>query len=481
MSEQGTAANVSIGGWGRASFLSQLGLKPRIMLFFFTPPVVLVAFAVSGIGVFSRSTTLMLAGTFIWALLLGLMLMIAMPATDRLLQNQTGWLSRGALTIFIAVFIFGILAVVAVLTMGSWFHPADNPEGVLTKALVSLEHGFAYNDATALCHQAAENLLSGKNPYANANVVKAMLEFGGFPDKVTKLREGKFANMFPRPDSRQAEQLWDEAIRHPEQIPVEFESKVCYPAGCFLIPAPFLLMGITDLRIVYLIFVLAALAWVIWFIPGKMKLVFAGAALISLELWKGIANGENGVLCFALLLIAWALVKRQLWVSAIFMGLAVATKQIAWLFLPFYLIMLLREIGLKKVVRVTAIIGGMFLAINAPFVVADPELWFTSIMAPMMDNLFPSGVGIVTLVTGGILNIQSSLVFGAIETAVFILAIVWYFRYYHHHPQAGPILAVLPLFFAWRSLKCYFFYTGLIMLAGMMINEYSAEEPRAVG
>jgi len=448
------------------------------MLFFFAEPILLAASAISGIGFVSKSTALLLVGTIVWMIWLGLMLKIAVPTTDLRLSKHTGWLKRGAFTIFTGLLIFGLFELVALPTIDLWLHPANGQDNALTQSLASFEQGFAYNDATALCHQAAENLIHGENPYAHSNIVSATLQFGGSLDRLTTLREGKLAETFPYPEPQQLEQLWSEAIKYPEQIPPEFQSKLCYPAGCFLIPIPFLLIGVGDLRVIYLILVLGALAYVMRFIPGKMKLIFAAAALISLELWNSIANGENGVLIFPLLLIAWALPKRQLWVSAVVMGLAIATKQTAWFYLPFYLILLLREMGLKKVIIVMAIISGVFLTVNAPFIVAEPKLWFTSVMATMMGNMFPSGVGIVTLVTGGILNIQSSLVFGALEIAVFILVIICYFRYYHHCPQAGPILATLPLFFAWRSQCCYFFYAGLIMLAGIMINEYVAEEPQ---
>jgi hypothetical protein len=451
-------------------------LRPRIALFFFAVPTLLAASAVSGVGSALQNSALLLGGTAIWALWFGLMFLIAVPRTNRLLENQMAWLKRGALVIFILLAVFGLSGSVAVITMHSWFHPANSPDSALTKSLVSFEHGFAYNDATALCHQAAENLLKGENPYAHSNIVSAALEFGVDLSRITALREGEFAKAFPRPETQQREQLWNEATKHPEQVPAEFESKVCYPAGCFLIPLPFLLMGIADMRLIYLIFVLAAIAYVIWFIPGKMKLVFAGGALISLELWKSIANGETGVLVFSFLLIAWALAKKRLWISAVFMGLAIATKQTAWFYLPFYLILLFREIGLKKLIPVMATIGGIFLAVNIPFIAADPKLWFTSVMSPMLDNLFPTGVGIITLVLGEIWNIQSPMAFGLMEAAVFIAGIVWYFHYYRRYPSIGPVLAILPLFFAWRSWGSYFFYAALIMLAGIMINEYGDKE-----
>jgi len=197
-------------------------------------------------------------------------------------------------------------------------------------------------------------------------------------------------------------------------------------------------------------------------------------------LWNSIASGENGVLVFPLLLIAWALVKKKLWVSAVFMGLAIATKQTAWFYLPFYLILVFWGSGLKRLVPVTAAIGGIFLAVNAPFIAAGPGLWFTSLLAPMRDSLFPSGVGVVSLVLAGVWNIQSSLVFTVMEGLVFVLGIAWYFRYCRQYPAMGPVLAILPLFFAWRSLWPYFFYADLIIIAFIIINEYQAEAPRQV-
>ncbi|HEX79123.1 MAG TPA: hypothetical protein G4O19_03090, partial [Dehalococcoidia bacterium] len=99
-------------------------------------------------------------------------------------------------------------------------------------------------------------------------------------------------------------------------------------------------------------------------------------------------------------------------------------------------------------------------------------LWLTSVMSPMIDNLFPLGVGVITLVTSGIVDIQSPLIFTILELAVLGIAIVWYFRYCHRYPSIGPILAVIPLFFAWRSLWPYFFYFDLIILASILVNEY---------
>ena len=243
-----------------------------------------------------------------------------------------------------------------------------------------------------------------------------------------------------------------------------------------MLPAPFIFLGITDIRIVYAIFVLAGLAYAVWVIPKHRRLLFIGAVLISLELWSSIAGGEVGSLCFPLLLVAWLALNRNLWLSAIFMGLAVATKQTAWFFVPFYLVLLLRTQGVKKFVAVLSVIAGIFIITNLPFIITDPKLWLASMTSPMTDPMFPIGGGLIALVNGGILHIQSSLPFTILEGIVFVIAILWYFRYCRRYPQTGPILAIIPLFFAWRSLWSYFFYVAIISLAYILANDDAGQK-----
>ena len=380
-------------------------------------------------------------------------------------------LKRGALTIFITLFVLGILEGIAVTTALPKVIQNQHVSNDLRQALNGLTESYQYNDATALTQQAAENLLAGKNPYTNANVVTALMKYNGEYDRVTPLRLGAFSDVFPYPTNEQLKAVWAKATQNPAQPPVEYESRVCYPAVSFLLPAPFIYLGIIDIRIVYLILVILALAYAIWVIPKQRRLLFAGAALISLELWNSIAGGETGSLTFALLLVSWMALNKNLWLSAIFMGLAVADKQIAWFFLPFYLILLFRTRGIKNMVFMLLIIAGIFAATNLPFAVSDPKNWFVSILSPMTDPMFPIGGGLAALLTTGLLHIKSSVPFDILEGVAFIVTIIWYFRYCKRNPQAGLILAIMPLFFAWRSLWSYFFYSGTIALAYMLVHD----------
>jgi uncharacterized membrane protein len=113
------------------------------------------------------------------------------------------------------------------------------------------------------------------------------------------------------------------------------------------------------------------------------------------------ASGETGLLFVPFMLLAWVLVKRHLWLAALCLGLALAAKQLAWFFAPFFLILVLRAQGFKKAALAAGLSGGLFLAFNLPFIIQDGGLWLSSVLAPMSSRFFPLGVGLASLVAGG--------------------------------------------------------------------------------
>ena len=454
--------------------------SPRLLLFFIVIIVKIVASVLSAIGFVLNNAALLIAGTVAWLGYFTVLFMVAVPTADRLLQKYARFLKNTALTIVIVILTVGIVLTLIMVTVGLTSVQADNPEGIWSQLFVSFDNVFRYNDATALSHQAAENVLEGKNPYSESNVINAMLEYDGAIDKITPLREGRLADIFPYPDISQLEQLWEDVSATPAVIPPEIESGFNYPAGSFLLPAAFIWMGIGDLRIIYLVLIIPALIYTIWRVRSGLRLLLVGAILVSVELWYSLAAGETGYLYFPFLLMAWVLYKRNLWLSALFMAAAVAIKQVTWFIFPFYLVLVWQTGSDKKALIVFLISVGVFAASNLPFIISDPGLWVNSVMAPMTDDVFPIGVGIITLVTAGVLDIQSSLTFGILELVILLAGLVWYFFNCRRYPHTGLVLAILPLFFAWRSLWGYFFYIDIILLAAVIINEYGIQsEPES--
>jgi hypothetical protein len=444
---------------------------PRTALFFFTIPVLLLASMLSGIGFVLPGALFPAIGTVVWMIWFFLLFLVALPSTDTWLKNYHHRMKRGALVAFIVLLIVGIGEAVIIPAVKSGDIKTDwlGPES--EEVILAMEDAFAYNDATALTHQAIDNFLTGRNPYSHPNIVKAIAKYDGSYDKVTPLRIGRFAETFPYPEPDELDLIWEIAREQPDHPPPELESKFNYPAGSFLLPALLSMVGIADLRIMYLIFIVLAAAYVTFQIPGRWRLVFIGGVLASLEIINGAVCGDTGSLVFSLILIAWVMLPRRLWVSAVFMGVAIATKQTAWFYFPFFLIYVSKQNRLWKVFTVVGIVAIIFLAMNLPFFAGDPKLMIRSILAPMLDPMFPVGVGVVTIVTGGLADIRSSVPFTILELGVMAAAIVWYFKNCRRYPHTGPILAILPLFFAWRSLWPYFFYADIIVLAGMLANE----------
>jgi uncharacterized membrane protein len=155
------------------------------------------------------------------------------------------------------------------------------------------------------------------------------------------------------------------------------------------------------------------------------------------------------------------------------MGVAIAAKQVAWFFLPFYVLLILRTDGFKKAASTLAIAAGVFAAFNLPFVILNPVAWLESVAAPVRDAMFPGGVGIVTLVSSGLVHITSPAIFSVLEGAAFVAALLWYYRNCRRYPHTALVLALLPFFFAWRSMWNYFYYADIVLLAVILIEAQS--------
>ncbi|HEX78855.1 MAG TPA: DUF2029 domain-containing protein, partial [Dehalococcoidia bacterium] len=352
-------------------FYSRSHLTPRVSLFFIAIAVKLLASALSGIGFVVGSPALLISGTFVWLLFFAILFMIAIPKTDYLLHNHMRWLKPTSATIFTILLVVGLMELSIILTIGFTSVNINILGEDTPQIFESFDNTFAYNDATALCHQAVFNFIDGENPYAEASIGSAITEYDVPLDKLTPLREGRFANIFPYPDAKQIQIVAQEAIDNPLNIPPELESSLGYPAGCFLVSAPFALFGISDLRLIYFIIVLPVLAYTIWKTPSRLRIFIIAAFIVSLELWNSLVAGETGFLCFPFLLLAWILPRKRLWLPALFMGMAIAIKQVAWFFLPFYLILIFREEGFRKTLYSMAIIAGCFLVLNVPYIIGD--------------------------------------------------------------------------------------------------------------
>lgn len=333
------------------------------------------------------------------------------------------------------------------------------------------------NDGTSLDINAAALLVQGRNPYTDSDILHLVRQFPIEPYWTTPLRVGQFANRLNYPSYTELRSVLDTDLKAGHAP--EFESKVSYPALSFLTLVPFVLLNIFNVLPFYLFcyLVLLVIAWKV--VRPELRPWVVLLWLANVSMWSSVVGGNLDIFNILLIVLAWLLRERGLW-SALFLGLALATKQITWFFIPFYMIMVWRQHNFMEVVRRLSIAGGIALAINLPFILWNPHAWLAGILAPIADPMFPLGVGIIGPSLTPLLPIFPSWVYNALEIGAMSLVLLWYWHMCKERPEAAMLLAVIPLFFAWRSLPSYFACSAypLFMLLAAKTFAQKSKQPR---
>ena len=445
---------------------------PRLTLFFFAIAVQCLAAIFAGIFMgfeSARNIGVALCSVVFFLALFVIIFAMAKPALERRLEPWRQKLLTGAkvIVVVLVIAIIGEAIIIAPLLSGS-------EEALL---FGRWQNPFTTNDRIALTYQGSQTLLDGENPYTHSNIILAMEQFPTVDP--TPLRQGDFAEVYPYPTEDQIEEALAKARANPEVPPLEFESKITYPAGSFLFQVPFVALGL-DLRWFYLLCTLIMMGVIAWQAPPSLRPLAITGAIVGIIVWTAILGGTMDPLYILFLLLGWTL-RRRPWASAIFIGLAAISKQTAWMFIPFYLVLLLHESGWRRSLQSAAVIGGVFVAANIAFIVDDPQAWFAAVFAPILDPLFPQGAGIVSfaaLSTSPSSPLLYSLLMGAVLTG----ALAWYYLRCRQAPQTALLLAMVPVFFSWRSLASYFSLLPLLVFGAVIILEYkraraAASEP----
>jgi hypothetical protein len=313
------------------------------------------------------------------------------------------------------------------------------------------------NDGTSLSLNAALLLLHGRNPYADSNIIAVAQHFAIEPSWTTPLRENRFAGRLEYPSTSELQTAFNSALKTGDAR--EFESKVSYPALSFLVLIPFLVLPYHNVFPFYLIsyVLLIVMAW--RSARTKMRAWVLLLGIANVPMWTSVLGGNLDIFYSLLLVLAW-LQRDFRWRSALLLGLALASKQIAWFFLPFYIILIWRTKGRQEAIGRAVIAGGVMMAINLPFLLWNPQAWLAGILAPVVDPMFPLGIGLINLSIAHLIPFLPFLLYPLLEYGALGCACIWYWRLCRQHPEAAMLLAVVPLFFAWRSLPSYFCCTA---------------------
>ncbi|HKY50845.1 MAG TPA: glycosyltransferase 87 family protein, partial [Candidatus Limnocylindria bacterium] len=334
-----------------------------------------------------------------------------------------------------------------------------------------------HNDAIALNECAARLVLEGRNPYAALDIFDCYARLGIGADRTTPLKRGDFSEVSVYPTDAQLDTTWARRAAG-DGANVEFVSRPSYPSLSFLLIIPFVALG-WDTNRLYLLCLFAAMALVVMRTPLGLRPFMLTAVLGAASLAAFTVNGSADLLYVLPLTAAWLWRERR-W-SALAYGVAAATKQLAWFFAPFYLIAVATMHGWREAVRRAAIAGGVFVATNLPFVISSPADWLDGLLTPLSEPMFPRGAGVIFLATNGGLPLLPATAYLALEAICGLVCVLVAWRSRRSSPELGVVLALVPLFFAWRSLFSYFFLIPLFAAAAaarMPMGDLTPERAR---
>ncbi|MBW2257832.1 MAG: hypothetical protein JRI25_24965, partial [Deltaproteobacteria bacterium] len=237
-----------------------------------------------------------------------------------------------------------------------------------------------------------------------------------------------------------------------------------YPALSFLLLVPAQVLGF-DADLVYPAFLI-----------GTFLVLYAGVSrryrpvillpFLAETIYLGYAFGgvSDTVWCFLLvcMVAAW---DRPIGRALLF-GLAVSFKQQAWFLAPFLLVRVAWETGGgsdgrgRAMGQFTALVAGVFLAINLPFLVWDPAAWFAGVFEPLRAPMQVFGQGPSVLTAVGWFAIPK----GTHTLVSYGLMGVGLLACIRHYPRAPYLLWLVPgiaLWFGYRSLNSYWYFLAL--------------------
>lgn len=299
---------------------------------------------------------------------------------------------------------------------------------------IALILGKSYHvDSVAVVHRAADIFVAGHDPYQDLDIGEALRHFGLDPTLATHLEDGSDVTSYN------------------------------YPALSFLVPAPFVALGLGDIRFIYLAeivlltLVLVKKARVPW-----RPLVTAAVVGSSVIMRQNVLAGVDP-LWAVLTLFAFIFIPRR-WSSPILIGLACAVRQPAWFFVPFYLVAVWRQQGRREALRrlgIAAIAGALP---NLPFLVTSPGAFLGGVLLPTIGPLEHYGVGLIRFATDGDIPLFARGAYGAITIAALAALLVVLYRWWRRLSNGTVVFPSVGLWFAWRSLQNYFSFTAVFAM-----------------
>src|ERR1035437_977451 len=305
-------------------------------------------------------------------------------------------------------------------------------------AIPHLTRGQRYtNDAVAVTDCAATMVIHGGNPYKNVHMMTCLYSHGLNSGSTTPKQAGAFRQFRSYPSPGAVTYKYMQYITflndlkqerlNPNYLAPDFENRFNYPGAAVYLAIPALLIGLHDLIPLYLGFTIAAALLIYRKTRPRFRPV---TALLLLGNTSLLIDGVGGLTdaTYALFLMLYWFTRERVLAAGLLLGLAVATRQQAWFFVPFLLYLGWHEGGWSDLWRRGGLMIAVFVGFNLQFIIMSPSDWAIGVIGPMRDPLFALGVGLIDLSIAKILPLMPASAYLAMEAVAYVAAFVYFAR-----------------------------------------------------
>jgi uncharacterized membrane protein len=284
----------------------------------------------------------------------------------------------------------------------------------------------------------------GANPYLQ-DMTKALEIFRVQPGDLTPLTSGNYLTTFQ------------------------------YPALQFLVFVPFVWLGLADMRWVLVAFEIGVMLVLYFGCPQNLRPMIILPLFAGSDLMINFTAASVTDMLWVLPLIFAAFSLKKPLISGLFYGLSCAFKQIPWLLAPFLLIYMLQvdrsaatEARLRRTLKFALIAVGVFLAVNLPFVISAPGIWFGNVLTPIASDLVMLSQGPSVLTQVGLVEVGRTF-YTILALGVFAVLFLNYCAYFDKLKYVFWIFPGIILWFSFRALTNYIIYWLPLMLVSLIL------------
>ena len=228
-----------------------------------------------------------------------------------------------------------------------------------------------------------------------------------------------------------------------------------YPALSFLLPALGAIAGNGYLSA--MVFETVALVVLVGLLlykrsSGNVYALLPIAAWISIIFYLSPAPLSKYIAVSLFLVVAY-LYRTRAMLSSAFLGLAASTHQLAWVALPFFYLLSLREHGKRAMLKSVLVTAGVFLLLNGYFIAISP--------AKTLDNILSLFTTKTQFVGPSVMQFLVAFYPTAYWYSTALMAIAFLtmlLLFYFYTDTLKPLIALAPaaiFFLSWRNIAGY--------------------------